>query len=654
MGFLPIYVAARLATCVINLYKFWLFLNEFICFVCYYDLQVVRELFKFCSKKVKNKHLVVMNVDHKSGFISRWESVQNACRNYFSGFSDKSKVAGRVASCFLFLIPPLVAALGWAISNRILAGRITAKPPSSMENVTEKTDAIGKEAIIGQATEPLKPDSLPHQTVVQGTVEKLESEGGKPRTEQTASAAPVEVAQPTKVVKAETRGWPDDLPDFSQVKSNKLVTLNVVGVVPNVAPNREQFLNDPNYQTDPPVLSTSPWVPKELIEHLMKDKRKEAYDTKWLGGQQPYSSTKSRPDCITNMEGAMHTFVTPLIKVKLSSDFVYAAAESVVQSLGGKGRPIIMSAAIQPDMESTKPGNEVIFRICQLEDEVVHGIPLKDNFEVLSPADKQNVKKRGEYDEALRKHMIYHLTSDHALPSQKQKDVEIVNLDTGVKKIEALIGNQNATSKDLEKMAIQIGDRVLSLEVLYNLYKNQLENELLALEKLCPQGYVYSIDPPHIFLAAIGGSSNGQFLNRLQALAIKELAAKGLLKNMKKVCFAHFSDREGVKHYQKALGAGIEVLKKHALPGDNIGPFAFQKDRNNFFLKRESSLKYLIKEPWAFVIHNNSDAFGQNIQYEEPTSADGYVGSFSDASVSLLREREDLCSHIVDPRAPFP
>jgi hypothetical protein len=51
------------------------------------------------------------------------------------------------------------------------------------------------------------------------------------------------------------------------------------------------------------------------------------------------------------------------------------------------------------------------------------------------------------------------------------------------------------------------------------------------------------------------------------------------------------------------------------------------------------------------VIHNNSDAFGQNIETEPSGgSLDGVVGEYSSASASLMRDRKDLCDNLIEVR----
>jgi hypothetical protein len=56
---------------------------------------------------------------------------------------------------------------------------------------------------------------------------------------------------------------------------------------------------------------------------------------------------------------------------------------------------------------------------------------------------------------------------------------------------------------------------------------------------------------------------------------------------------------------------------------------------------------YLGPENCALVLHNNADAFGQNIESERATSLDGVIGYYSDAACVLHRKRQDLVENII-------
>ena len=161
------------------------------------------------------------------------------------------------------------------------------------------------------------------------------------------------------------------------------------------------------------------------------------------------------------------------------------------------------------------------------------------------------------------------------------------------------------------------------MEMMFNIYVEQLKNEFGGLERICPQGYVYTIDPPSIFAKALGGA---EILNRFQALAFKWLNHNRSLSHLKCVGFNNYADPGCLEFFQDALGK-IPVVPKRSLfqgPGGSYsGP-----------------------QKHALVIHNNSDGFGQNIENQKATSLDGVVGCYSDAARVLDRRRTDLCSQV--------
>lgn len=424
------------------------------------------------------------------------------------------------------------------------------------------------------------------------------------------------------------------LPSFAEIDSSKTVSLSVK--TERTVPTRADFLSDSDYHTAPPVIAADSMVPDEMVEHLMRNKKDSALAIKWV------NATDYHPhDQITNLEAAMHSFVTPLAKVNMTRDFVWmgAATGAKTTSHEGRGRPVVMSYAIQPDLEYGKDSQEnfygsVMMSVCEVQDASVQGKPLGKDFSILSTEEKQVPEKRARYDETLRQHLIYHLTDDHRLPSLSE--VQVLDEAGALALLETIIAG-NGKPEDLKGKAIQMRGHNLSLEVLYHYYTTQLSNELLSLEALCPQGYVYTIEPPSEFVKAIGRKSN--FLNRLQALALKGLVDDGQVHNMKAISFAHFSDRSGGQHLQKAVeGSDIQVYKKQALNDDSNGPFAFDSSNGAYLLT---------EKPWALVMHNNSDGLGQNVETESLQSQDGAVGNFTDAACPVRRNRPDLCDHIV-------
>ncbi len=73
----------------------------------------------------------------------------------------------------------------------------------------------------------------------------------------------------------------------------------------------------------PPLISRSDLVPRSLVELLMRKKKNSALGVKFLS---------KRGDEITDMEGAMHTFVTPVVpRCEMTGDYRYNP------SFGGHG-----------------------------------------------------------------------------------------------------------------------------------------------------------------------------------------------------------------------------------------------------------------------------------------------------------------------------
>ena len=65
------------------------------------------------------------------------------------------------------------------------------------------------------------------------------------------------------------------------------------------------------------------------------------------------------------MEGALHTFVTPISKVLMFGDYQYQAGHGVIRFAGIDGRQtareVLLSAAVQMDFEN----DEVMLAFCK-------------------------------------------------------------------------------------------------------------------------------------------------------------------------------------------------------------------------------------------------------------------------------------------------
>lgn len=412
-----------------------------------------------------------------------------------------------------------------------------------------------------------------------------------PKTEQTTNIPPEEVIKIDGI--------------FKSIHS---ATLEVFPVKPGVdISHREDFMKlsqEEGYNPAPPVLSKSSFVSDELVEHLMRNKKNSALGSKYKVGDQ-----------ITNMEGALHTFLTPLAKINLTGDYAWKGYHAADMFGNNQVRPVILSAAVQPDFEF---GN-VMGALMKIGDGSVEGKPLPDDFKILSASEKAETDVREAYDNQLRSHLIYHLTKEHRLPALS----EIAKSDKLTNKEAIAIIEEAILADDYSKLSqkyINIShDIFIPLEMFFNSYIEQVNNEFKVFEKGAPQGYVYTIDPPSIFVNFLGDAT---LLNRLQILAFKKINEGTPFKNLKIIGFNDYLDKGAIKLFKAALPE-IDVMNK---------PQALAKLQNT---------------DYVLVLHNNSDAFGQNIETEGPSSMDGLIGSYSDVAVVLKRTRLDLMDFVV-------
>lgn len=163
----------------------------------------------------------------------------------------------------------------------------------------------------------------------------------------------------------------------------------------------------------PPLISCSDFIPRDLVAHLMRKKKSSAIGVKYEDG-----------DEITNMEGAMHTFVTPILsRCEVYGDYKYAGMHTVDRfgtQPGADGignfhttRTVVLSASIQMDFENS----EVLLAACSVGEEVIGRDLLADKtWAIPNSTAKQKKELRDTYDRSLRQHMVYHLTRKKMLP----------------------------------------------------------------------------------------------------------------------------------------------------------------------------------------------------------------------------------------------
>jgi len=403
---------------------------------------------------------------------------------------------------------------------------------------------------------------------------------------------------------------------FSVIDSSKTIEVQAS----NRLKIRADFL-EANLPNPPLFIGKSPFVSTEMVEHLMRNKKDLALGIKYAPG-----------DKITNMEGALHTFIAPVGPILMSGDFRWEGVTVGKAFEANVVRPMILSATIQPDFEL----ETVIIPIVKMGEVAVEGVPLSDEEmnHLLHTVDRSNPEERAAYDEQLRKHMIYHLTQDHRLPASSEmhtrnsRNPEYAQAFLSV----SVEFDQAKYIRDVVKdIFVRVrgskSESAVSMEVLLNLFIQQLRSELKVLNQNLSQGYVYTISPPAIFTTYIGGDAF--LLNRLQAFAFKYLVGMEpeLFTNLQRLAFNDYQDKQMIDLY------------KTVFQNTDVQVMAF-KD-----LYDESG--YVGPEGLALVLHNNSDAFGQNIEFEGASSMDGLIGSVSNAACLLRRDRPDLVDNVL-------
>lgn len=396
---------------------------------------------------------------------------------------------------------------------------------------------------------------------------------------------------------------------FSRINSRKLVSCDVDLSNKSLREASKHLLQNNSDKLNPLVISKSEFVSKDFVEHLMRNKADSAIGVKYKPG-----------DKITNMEGALHTFVTPLCPITMQGDYKYSNGHNLISIGNNQGRNVILSAAIHPDFELDK-NSEVVMKLAEVKGSACEGQQLPNDFKPFCVS--TGTQRLDDYEEKLQKHMVYYLTENHRLPASSEVK-KVLKYDEAIQLIEKLINSKDVQG-DLKDQYVEVNGHVLVLEVLLNIYIQQVLNEFSVLESTLSQGYVYTIDPPSIFVQQLGGD-HVQLLNRLQMLAFKAVQQKLVFKNLRVVGFNDYADPGAISLFKKIFPDKTVCSK--------VNLFA-----DKGYYSGENKL--------ALVLHNNSDAFGQNIETEGPTSMDGVIGSYSDAAWQLDRKRTSLLKHIV-------
>jgi hypothetical protein len=404
--------------------------------------------------------------------------------------------------------------------------------------------------------------------------------------------------------------------------------------VPSTEHQPRRFYLKEYYQLPSPWIAHSKMVPIALIEDLMREKRDTAIGEKFIKNNHP-------PDRITNMEAAMHTFVTPIVEATIHGDYQWKGGHSIHRfgSTEGRqlGRPVLMSALVQQDYED----DYVMARVASLRENEIIGTP--EFPELMHWSVKQTDARRRSYNTQILMYLIYHLTQSHRLPAISAVGQSAMTVNETLDFLYDTIKHQNPSSLPsyMRGRYISYQGHILSLEVIFMTSVHQNKNEFCLLELLCSKrGYVYTFNPPAIF-ASFFGSRGTELLGRIHVAALKYVQSIMDFQACKCIAWSDYADSSIIQLIKYALDdqPHVGVVSSGAL-------FSAGKDIKE---GRGEGLYWppKVAENAMLVIHNNSDAFGQNIETEGAGgSLDGVIGAFSSAAGSLLRHRKDLCQNL--------
>jgi hypothetical protein len=351
-------------------------------------------------------------------------------------------------------------------------------------------------------------------------------------------------------------------------------------------------------------------MPQEMAQHLFQNRKHLALGKKYSPG-----------DKISNAQGMLSSIAMAVCcKTVAFYDALWIGSSVEKEFSYDKIREVIVSGTVQPDFE-LGGCSQVAMPVFELGDEAKVGERLSYEYlkEIPTPARLSSEGVREGYDNSLNKHMIWHLTQAHHLPAKNEvhssKMAQEV-LDLADQKI-------RNPGVGFENEFLQLANgKVLSLEALYNFYYMQLTNELQSLESF-NRDYCYTIDPPNIFVRQFGDHRDKKVLNRLNLLALKQVLIDNPgLNHMKTIAFNGFADRE-------AIAFGKDLFKEQF----SSSPILFC-EKSDIINMVTAEVERLPKGQ-ILVLHNNSDAFGNNIENEEATSLDGVVGCATGAYLGL-------------------
>ena len=410
----------------------------------------------------------------------------------------------------------------------------------------------------------------------------------------------------------------------------------VATAVPAGANPRTWLLNHMNL-CSPPWISSSDFISRDMIEHLMRNKEDLAIATKT---RNMGSLTNSS---ITNMEGMLHTFVVPIVQGHIHGDYEYTHGHSMRRfpdvGKNQQARPVLISALIHPDFEN----REVFWRLCSLNRlhtgwakwNTLFSSPIRSRLsldQAASIARGESVRSVLEWDNLVQNQTLMRILHVTNLERWRRVQTDLLDPTELFACLEQAVESKSPWSfvrgKKFKIPNSAAKSEELSLEILFAAILEQIKNELSALEYICQKtGYNYTFSPAVIFRHALGQLGR-KLMMLVHAAALREFSLQTQLSSMRIYAYSDFESPEALGLIKTALrGQKVLVMSKDEL-------FAGREELYSPPPEHKSAM---------LVLHNNSDAFGQNIEFEQGMgSLDAAMGRFSSAAASLQRDREDL------------
>ncbi|PWN52533.1 hypothetical protein IE53DRAFT_360701 [Violaceomyces palustris] len=407
------------------------------------------------------------------------------------------------------------------------------------------------------------------------------------------------------------------------------------------------------------------------------------------------------PRPITNMEASLHSLLTCFVPIHLFGDHSYGPnGHSMLtfpdhaETGSRKARRVILSTAIQLDFES----HDVMMQLSSIsETELLLGREDYPTFDPTSPGadgrrvdlDPESLEQEEErvkqYDHEVRRFAVHHLTRAKRL--NLLEDYKIHTVLESVDLLERLILSPSSTFVNFDPSLIAIGTDGdgtdgsrrsgsgkksrfhLSLELLINFMSLLLSNDLVGANACLggeevggeetnlsssssssspPLSLIYTWNPASIFSRSLDAT----LVNRLMIFSLRNLLLSRLAYGSSSTSSSNhrdlFSRLSMLTFNDYADPRAVQLLTSFLSRSDSPTRHVVVLPQSSLYRVEPGHLDTNLEPVGRSVllVHNNSDAFGQNIETEACTSLDGAIGCYSDAALSLRRTRPDLLDHV--------